>query len=63
MAAWIRKEDPSRILMYEPASYGPRVPPQLPRTRRTGKKDRNGPFSNSEGGGISDLQVSTSLDL
>ncbi len=27
MAEWIRKEDRTRVLMYEPASYGPRVPP------------------------------------
>ena len=24
MAAWIRRQDPSRVVMYEPASYGPR---------------------------------------
>ena len=25
MAQWIRQRDPTRILMYEPASYGPRA--------------------------------------
>lgn len=24
MAKWIRNKDPTRLLMYEPASYGPR---------------------------------------
>ena len=29
MAAWIRREDTSRILMYEPASYGARSAPDV----------------------------------
>ena len=57
MAKYIRSKDPSRVLMYEPASYGPRTALHLTESTAEGASGSTG----SSGSGSGNVPLATDI--